>query len=183
MLSNHYIDMDDILSVIEKMNPINQRTYINLYKNYNLIHKNYQFNSIKDEKEIQEKLNALEDKVYTVNGKVLSPKERVVLELKNIARCLNENNQLPEELLERVFHELEELNRILKRVGLTDPKMIEYFKKRISILQASMGMNVKFFGLSLEIFEEQIEMLSSDEKVLNKKNSSDETFKSHSFSK
>lgn len=182
MLYSNYIDINDISSIIENMDPIDQRTYINLYKNYNLLHKNYDFDSIiniKDNIDIKEKLNNLEDKVYTVNSKILSEKERIVLELKNIERFLTKNtkiknDELPIELLEKTFNELEELNRILEQIGTDDPKMINYFKKRISILQASIGINIKFFVPALETFEEKVNILISDDR---KKGSKDEKIK------
>ena len=42
-----------------------------------------------------------------------------------------------------------------KNISL-DNDMIKYFKKKISLLQAYLGMNIKFYNEALEAFDEQV---------------------------
>ena len=50
--------------------------------------------------------------------------------------------------------------------GLVDDNIIKYFKKRISILQAYLGMNIKFFNEALEVFDEQILMTKINKEIV-----------------
>ena len=89
------------------------------------------------------------------------------MELKNIKRNLNKKINLEDDLSTKAFNQLEtnaryelkELSKLLKEVGTTNPQMVNYFKKRISVLQASLGISIKFFNASIETFEEKINIL------------------------
>ena len=100
---------------IEKLDIDEQQLYMNLYKNYDLLYKNY---GLKVQKintldfvdfDTKRKLSKLEDKIYTVNGKVLTQKERIMLELKNILRFLSKNgDRVSDKIKFKVSSELNE---------------------------------------------------------------------------
>lgn len=162
-MKGNYVDVNTMSGIIKNMDTEKQQLYMNLYKNYNLLYNNY---NLKEQKinsldvvdsETKRKISELENKIYTVNGKVLTQKERVILELKNIFRFLSKNgDRVPDKVKTIVSKELTELDSMIKKNGLFDNDIIKYLKKRISILQAYLGMNIKFFNEALEVFDEQI---------------------------
>ena len=159
----NYVDVDSMSNVIMDMDVDKQQLYMNLYKNYNLLCENYNLeeNGINScdgiDYNTKRKIDELEDKVYTINGEVLTQKERVLLELKNIFRfVLKNSDRIPNETSVFISNELSELDSIMQKKGLVDSDIIKYFKKRISILQAYLGMNIKFFNEALEVFNEQM---------------------------
>lgn len=164
-MKDNYVDVNKMSSIIKNMDPAKQKLYMNLYKNYNLLYNNY---NLKEQKinsldaidpETKRKMSELENKIYTVNGKVLTQKERVILELKNILRFISKNEvRVPNNVKDIVSKELTELDLMMEKNGLLDNDIIKYFKKRISILQAYLDMNIKFFNEALEVFDEQILM-------------------------
>ncbi len=173
-MKNEYVDTNYMTNIIKDMDSDQQRLYMNLYKIYNLLNKNYNLkeqrvNSLDPiELSAKRKINEQEDRIYTINDKQLTQKERITLELKNILRYINKNGErISSSTKKRVLDELNELNTISKRNenNMTNQDMINYFKKRISILQAYLGMNIKFFNAALEVFDEQILMSKINSKT------------------
>lgn len=80
------------------------------------LYKNY---NLKEQKITS--LDVVDNKVYTVNDRKLTQKGRIILELS-------------------------QLDSMMKKNDLVDSNIIDYLKKCISILQAYLWMNIKFFN-------------------------------------
>lgn len=171
-----YIDTKKMSNLLKELEVKEQKKYINLYKYYDLINNKY---NIKSDIDMDNNYNyygdleKLEDKVYTINRKLLSDDERIILEIKSIASYLEKNiDKLPSDLVSYVFEELKELNELIHDGELKNSNMIDYFKKQISLLQASLGLKIKFYNAALEVFDEQIKLLmaKTDDNILTKGN-------------
>ena len=164
-MKKNYVDSNYMTSIIKNASLEDQRLYMNLYKTYDLLARNYNLKpqiidslDLIDEKTKAE-LRKIEDRIYTINNETLTSKERIALELKNIVGFINRNgDRIPKEIKQKVLNELEELKAVSKRNDIANKDMIMYFKKRITILQAYLGMNIKFFSAAIEVFDEQILM-------------------------
>ena len=157
---------DIIIKIIKESSEDEKILYKNLYDNYNLIYKNYDINNLPeninyDSKIIDSKakleLEKLEDRVYTVNGRVLSQKERIAIELKNILRFINDNeSNIDKKLCLALMKELKLLMSLKTKIDLEDPTVIKYMKKHISIIQSYLGLKIKFFNAAIEALYDQI---------------------------
>lgn len=164
-MKKEYVDTDYMVSIMKGLTPEQQKLYMNLYKNYILFYSNYglpkqTIDSLDPiDMGTKKKIRKLEDKVYTINGIVLTEKERIVLELKNISRFVEKNgSSISEETKSIVLTEMQVLNSTIAEKGYLDNDMINYLKKSISILHAYLGMKIKFFNAALEAFDDQILM-------------------------
>lgn len=171
-MKKEYISANMMAEILKKTDLEQQQLYMNLYEIYMLLAQNYnqdynlkepQKNSIDsislDSIDNKIKLSELENKIYTVNGKVLTQRERIIVELKNIHRFINKNsNRIPSTTQAIVSSKLKELNSIIEKNELTDNEIIKYFKKSISILQAYLGIKIKFFNEAVEAFDELVLM-------------------------
>ena len=122
-----------------------------LYKIYNLI-------NIVLEKNGRASVEKLEDAIYTVDNKVLSDKDRIVLELSNLSdQLININDN---RLRQDIDLKLNTLNNELDELDLSDKAVLLYFKKNISLLQAKLGMENTFLLAAFESFLELYRNLS-----------------------
>lgn len=122
-----------------------------LYKIYNLI-------NIVLQKTGRASVEKLEDAIYTVDNKVLSDKDRIVLELSNITDQLNNIND--GNLRNEVDLKLNTLKNELEELDLSDKTVLLYFKKNISLLQAKLGIENTFLLAAFEAFLELYRNLS-----------------------
>lgn len=154
--------LNEVADLINSMERNDQKISINLYRNYSLINKKYDLGltvgktSYCINQGAMRKLNKLEDRIYTINGKVLTQQERIILELKNILKFLSRNKNIPNEIRNSIYREIDELYSIIKSTGLSSSEIIKYIKKRISIMQATLGIKIKFFNAALDVFIEKM---------------------------
>lgn len=150
-----YIDFDFIES------PEDTIKLNNLYKNYEMIYKNFASKEnvypTKDKKVIA-KLYELEDKIYTIGKRKLSDKERIILEIKRIENYIKKNKDIEPKILKKTKNELEHLINLVNQNCLENDDFIYYFKSKISIIQAYLGLNITFFVAALETYEDGIIM-------------------------
>ena len=129
-----------------------KKTYnINLYRKHQF-YKNI-FKNTKDMKEA-------EDKIYTVNGILLSDYRRIVLELMRIIDILN-NYEISFKLSSRDLAEIKKivnaLNDTCKNMSngeLNSPTIINKMKKDISYIQIMLGLNSNFFAATQELYKD-----------------------------
>lgn len=116
-----------------------------LYKTFNLV--NSITNGQIEENKIQ--LRQFENKIYNINGVVFSESEKLKFSLDTVCDALKkmnkENNQH-----DSLYTEIE----TIKELDLRDDKNIGYAKKKISIMQAKLGLNNTFFYEACQAFEE-----------------------------
>lgn len=98
----------------------------------------------------RENIDKLEDKIYTVNGKVLSDEDRVKLEFSRIMKKVKETNLIKQK---EVSFYIELLDSLFK-VNLSDD-VILYIKKIISLLQVMLDMPNSFLYASVLVFKEE----------------------------
>lgn len=117
-----------------------------LYKTYLLV-----FNYVKGDITLnKENIDKLEDRIYTVNGKVLSDEDRIKLEFSRIMKKVKDINLIKQK---EVSSYIELLNSLLKD-NLSDDVVI-YIKKIISLLQVMLDMPNSFLYASLLVFKEE----------------------------
>ncbi len=128
------------------------KTYnINLYRKHKFY--NNIFKNTKDMKEA-------EDKIYTVNGIVLSDYKRVVIELMRIIDILNNyeiNSKLSSSDLAEIKKIVNILNDTCKNMSngeLSSPTIINKIKKDISYIQIMLGLNSNFFEATQELYKD-----------------------------
>lgn len=163
-----YIDAKKMSYLLMNMDMKEKNIYINLFKYYTLINNKYR-GKVREELDsynYYNDLDKLEDKVYTINRNVLSDEERIILELNRIFRFLEINiNKIPSELAKYVFDELKELTGLISEEELKSPEMVIYFKKKISLLQAALGLRINFFNAASEVFKERVELLIAKDNI------------------
>ncbi len=124
---------------------------LELYKIYELCSKITNNNILKRKKI----LDSLEDKIYTINGKVLSQKERVALELKRIikefSKCQNE----------KVKNDIAaELNALIIFMDSNESDTKKYYailKQKIAVIEAKLNININFFYAASMAFLDRYE--------------------------
>lgn len=139
---------------------------LDLYKIYELCSR--ATNNIFKHKDI---LDALEDKIYTINGKVLSQKERVTLELKKIIKEYSKCDV--EKVKADVAGELNALIIFMDNNESNNKRYYEKLKQKISIIEAKLHIPINFlYGASvsfLNIYESEYingKLLFNDDKIL-----------------
>ena len=134
---------EKILAKYIKKNPDKAKYILKMYMNYSKVLK-----LIKSED--MSILKTLEDKVYTVGGKVLGDKERLDLELINILSKISKssNDGFDSELYKDVLNIKADFNND------TSELKVEYLKKQLSVIQAKLGMDMTFFQSSYNAFLE-----------------------------
>jgi len=117
-----------------------------LFKTYQMIHEAVEGNYEKNKNEVLR----YEDYIYNLDGKVLSNKDRIALELRRIKNKIDGNIELSEIQKETLKKELDELIEIS-----SNEKYNEYVKKEISILQSKLGLENTFLSSAYEAFLEK----------------------------
>lgn len=118
-----------------------------LYKTYNSV--KYVLEKNKEGKQI---INRLEDDIYTIDSVILDDKERIKIELSNISDILDDLED--EELRKKVYFEFNKLKTEFEELDLSDSSILFYIKKKISLLQAIIGIRNTFLLASYDAFLE-----------------------------
>ena len=167
MQVNEYVDNNAMIAV-EKFSSNDLRMFVNLYKHYKLMNSKFNFGEItlqddnmvnissllSNDVNLKKKLKLLENKVYTVNGRCIPNNERVSLELKNIVKTL-EKQKISENIKNDVVNiELKQLQLLISDNKLNNEEILEFCKKKIVVMQATLGKNITFFNEGLIVFFE-----------------------------
>jgi len=137
--------MDYLKDVKNKKND----DYIYLYRlfnNYKITEKILSENSNSG----YELLKKAEDLIYTVNGKQLSDKKRIEYELYKILENLEKDTSNYKKMSEILG-----LINEIKTLDLNQEEMVLYAKKKITLIQAKLGLKNTFFIASHQLFLEK----------------------------
>lgn len=160
-------DSFDNKLIFKELNFINDNEYLKrLYKIYSLVN-----SFINDDQDYLGKLNDIEDYIFTVNGEVLSQKERIELEFNEILDKYNEVNPVKQKEVEfyiEIIHSL--LNYDLNE------KNILYVKKIIALVKCMLGLNTGFLYAGYLVFKEKIRNLNMNKNYKNMLNFEDSYF-------
>ena len=161
-----YLDLETLSNLVNKSNLAAYEfdMIINLYETYQLVWRYFnsaygEMNSLKDSC-IVRKMNAFEDKIYTIGENTFSDKERIVLELLKIEEYVNSDDlNINKEFKKFVLNELEQLKKI---VNLNEYYDTYYLKKRVSLLQACLGLKRNFFNAAIDLLEDKVTKMQND---------------------
>ncbi len=179
---NNNNDMTLILEKIKKASSEERQLYINLheiYSIYNIVKEKYKANKEESHQtydvdyNTSKALDEFEERIYTINKNtgnkvVLTQRTRILLELNSIGRYVLKNIvSIPENIRNIILKDINELNSILKENDLNDDdyETIEYFKEKISIIQAYLGMKIKFWNAAVGAYEKIIGLTSKETKT------------------
>lgn len=127
---------------------------IRLYKIYILIEKIIEKDPINADKILKE----FEEKVYTIGDKKIPKTKRIELELTKISKSIakNDNQGLSPIKLKNMNDEIEKIYSMLKQSedSEIDEELLGYMKKRISVMQAALGLNNTFIKETHDVFIE-----------------------------
>lgn len=146
----------DFLKYITKTNiPSSEVNYlIKLYKNYKKLYDYTKGDIINN----QNKINALEDEIYTINNQILSEFDRIKLEVIKIQNkyqsCSNSQKALAYNYIKQI------LNIINDKEFVNNPESILYVKKIITTIQLILDMNITFLYTAYLFFTEKYRNLS-----------------------
>ena len=146
----------DFLKYITKTNiPSSEVNYlIKLYKNYKKLYDYTKGDIINN----QNKINALEDEIYTINNQILSEFDRIKLEVIKIQNkyqsCSNSQKALAYNYIKQIY------NIINDKDFLNNPESILYVKKIITTIQLILDMNITFLYTAYLFFTEKYSNLS-----------------------
>lgn len=105
-------------------------------------------------------LNELENRIYTVGGKVLTDKDRIKLELLRISKIEN---------LDASYKEtLEEIKKIMTLNNWDNPITINYIKELLLSLQIDLKSNITFLSVVDSLYNKE-KFKASNMKDLNYK--------------
>lgn len=132
---------------------------LELYKIYEICNKVTNKNILKNKKSI----DRLEDKIYTVNGKELSNKERVVLELKKI---IKEFSKCQKDIVKNdVAAELNALIIYMDNNQQESNKYYEVIKQKIAVIEAKLYIPISFLYAGAVAFLDKYESEYINNKV------------------
>lgn len=117
----------------------------NLYLNYSSY-----YDKVCEDGLYLDSLIEYENKIYTVNGKVLNDKDRIKLEINRIGKTLNTKNiDLNEVVL--INDEIKIIKKLIS-IGFDklDKNTILYIKKEITLIQSKLGLRCYFIGALFE---------------------------------
>ncbi len=145
--------------IFKELKFIDDNDYLKrLYKIYLLV------NNFVDGEGSLVKLNDIEDYIFTVNGKVLSQKERIELEFNEILDKYDEVNPVKQKEVEFYI----EVIRSSLSDGLNE-KNILYVKKIIALVKCMLGLNTGFLYAGYLVFKEKIRNLNMNKYLKNVK--------------
>lgn len=99
-------------------------------------------------------LSQYEDKIYTVDGKIIPEIKRIELEISKInKKLLDKKTDISN--VDKLKKEINEIKNLLKDLSLVDKFLLEYIKKKISVMQAMLGLNNTFLEATYMAFLEE----------------------------
>jgi len=117
-------------------------------------------------------LNQYEDKIYTVDGKKIPEMKRIELEISKISKKLIEKNNTITGV-NKIQEDINELKKLLKDLSSIDKSLLEYIKKKISVMQAMLGLNNTFLESAYEAFLEKYRTISTTINIVNENKKDD----------
>lgn len=106
-------------------------------------------------KDIKE-LESLEDKIFTINGKVLPEMEKVRTEYKRIVQKIRNMS-----ISSKKMKQLQVLEGLISMSSKGKEEFLEYLKKEIVRFEASLGMNITFFKSGFQVCEEEMRYIDN----------------------
>ncbi len=126
----------------------NEITYLKkLYKEYKL------FDSYTCHNINKQQLDFLEDKIYTIKGKLLNDFERIKTEILKIHKVFITSDNLAKQASSKYIKEI--LSLLNKEDVINQPETLFYIKKLITIIQTILDMNITFYYASYCVFMER----------------------------
>ncbi len=101
-------------------------------------------------------LESLEDKIFTINGKVLPEMEKVRTEYKRILQKIRNMGVGPKKM-----KELQVLEGLISMSSEDTKEFLEYLKKEMVRFEASLGMNITFFKSGFQVCEEEMRYIDN----------------------
>lgn len=141
----------DFLKYITKTNiPSSEVNYlIKLYEKYKKLYDYTDGDIINN----QNKINALEDEIYTINNQILSESDRIKLEIIKIKEkyqsCSSSKKALAYNYIKQIY------NIINDKEFVNNPESILYVKKIITTIQLILDMNITFLYTAYLFFTEK----------------------------
>lgn len=154
--------------LIEYLLNSKQKSYIlELYKIYDLSCKVTKNNIFKNKRILDE----LEDRIYTVDGKVLSQKERIIHDLTILLNTIDKASTEKEkgDLLEKI----EDVIDTVRKSKVSNIKIYDVVKQNIVILQAQLKLPINFFFSASVAFLDAYESAYINKKILDENKYSD----------
>lgn len=142
-MENKNIDINIIKEYLAEENDrIRLKSFLRLYSNYSKLAK---FSD--------EELENFENKIYTMDGKALSDKERIKKEIVTIKSSIKKNSNT--EIVNYVNRILSNIDLILNYDDDVFNGYIPYLKKCICEIQSVLNSDITFYRSSCELFEEK----------------------------
>lgn len=142
-MENKNIDINIIKEYLAEENDrIRLKSFLRLYSNYSKLVK---FSD--------EELENFENKIYTMDGKALSDKERIKKEIVTIKSSIKKSSNI--EIVNYVNRILSNIDLILNYDDDVFNGYIPYLKKCICEIQSVLNSDITFYRSSCELFEEE----------------------------
>ena len=142
-MENKNIDINIIKGYLaEENNKIKLKSFLRLYSNYSKLSK---FSD--------EELENFENKIYTMDDKVLPDKERIKKEIVTIKSNIKKSSNT--EVVNYVNSILSNIDLILDYDDDVFNGYIPYLKKCICEIQTVLNLDITFYKSSCELFEEE----------------------------
>ena len=142
-MENKNIDINIIKEYLAEENDrIRLKSFLRLYSNYSKLAK---FSD--------EELENFENKIYTMDGKALSNKERIKKEIVIIKSSIKKSNNT--EIVNYVNSILSNIDLILNYDDDVFNGYIPFLKKCICEIQSVLDLDMTFYRSSCELFEEE----------------------------
>lgn len=155
-MDNINIDINVIKDYLaNSKDEIELKCFLRLYSNYSKIN-GFSF----------QELNNLEDETYTIEGKILSNKERISKEIVIIKSKLNKCRNT--KIFEYASEKLQEIEAVLSHDENVFKEYVPYLKKTISELQAILDLNICFYNDSYKGFKEKYNALLEEAENIKK---------------
>lgn len=98
---------------------------------------------------LDDELLKLEDRVYTIDNRILNDKERINIEMKKLEKLVDKNNS---SYITDIYNQLK---FILKQKDWDNPRIIKYLKESILALQIITKSNITFYSVLDSLYEKE----------------------------